>query len=91
MGRCIESIQRQTYQNYEHIISDGCSTDNTEELVRSYEDPHIKYIKVEGGPVAQMREAFALSRGEYITFLDDDDEYRPEKLQKQLVKIKAHY
>ena len=84
LGRCIESIQRQTYQNYEHIISDGCSTDNTEELVRSYNDPHIKYIKVEGGPVAQMREAFAISRGEYITFLDDDDEYRPEKLQKQL-------
>lgn len=84
LGRCIESIQRQTYQNYEHIISDGCSTDNTEDLVRSYNDPHIKYIRVEGGPVAQMREAFALSRGEYITFLDDDDEYRPEKLQKQL-------
>lgn len=84
ISRCIESIQHQSYQNYEHIIADGCSTDNTESVVLSYNDPRIKYIKVEGGPVAQMREAFALSQGEYITFLDDDDEYRPEKLQKQL-------
>ena len=89
LSRCIESIQKQTYQHYEHIISDGCSTDNTEEVVRSYNDPHIKYIRVSGGPIAQMREAFKLSKGEYITFLDDDDEYKEEKLQKQLELIES--
>ena len=84
ISRCIESIQNQTYQNYEHIIADGGS-DNTEEIVKSYNDPKIKYVRVsQGGPVAQTRASFGLSKGEFITFLDDDDEYLPEKLEKQL-------
>ena len=84
ISRCIESIQKQTYQNYEHIIADGGS-DNTEEVVMAYNDPHIKYVKVPvGGPVAQTATSFAMSKGEFITFLDDDDEYLPEKLEKQL-------
>ena len=84
ISRCIESIQRQSYQNYEHIVADGCSTDNTEDVVASYNDPHIRYIKVEGGPIEQTKAAFALSKGAYITFLDDDDEYLPTKIEKQL-------
>ncbi|MBQ0085563.1 MAG: glycosyltransferase [Prevotella sp.] len=89
ISRCIESIQKQTYQNYEHIIADG-GTDNTEEVVKSYNDPKIKYIKVsEGGPVAQTRVSFGLSKGEFITFLDDDDEYLPEKIEKQLELIQS--
>lgn len=82
--RCIESIQNQTYKNYEHIIADG-GNDNTEQIVLSYQDPHIKYIKVpEGGPIRQTKIAFEMSKGDFITFLDDDDEYLPEKLEKQL-------
>ena len=84
ISRCIESIQRQTYQNYEHIIADG-GDDDTEEVVKAYADPRIKYVKVPvGGPVAQTKTAFGMSSGEFITFLDDDDEYLPEKLEKQL-------
>lgn len=83
--RCIESIQNQTYQNYEHIIVDGNSTDNTEEIVRSYQDPHIKYIKLDTrGPQLQMRAGANIARGKYVTFLDDDDEYLPTKIQKQV-------
>ena len=89
ISRCIESIQNQTYQNYEHIIADG-GDDNTEEVVKSYNDPKIKYIKVcEGGPVAQTKASFSMSSGEDITFLDDDDEYLPEKLEKQLQLIQG--
>ena len=89
ISRCIESIQKQTYQNYEHIIADGGS-DNTEDIVKSYNDSKIKYIRVpEGGPVVQTSEAFKLSKGEFITFLDDDDEYLPEKLEKQLELIQS--
>lgn len=85
--RCIESIQNQTYKNYEHIIADG-GNDDTEKIVNSYNDPHIKYIKVVcGGPIIQTKKAFELSHGEYITFLDDDDEYLPLKLEKQLELI----
>lgn len=84
ISRCIESIQRQTYQNYEHIIADG-GDDDTEEVVKSYNDPRIKYVKVPvGGPYVQTKTAFGMSSGDYITFLDDDDEYMPEKLEKQL-------
>ena len=89
ISRCIESIQKQTYQNYEHIIADG-GTDNTEAVVKSYQDKHIKYIKVPvGGPIKQTKAAFEISRGDYITFLDDDDEYLPEKLFKQLELIQS--
>ena len=74
ISRCIESIQKQTYQNYEHILADG-GTDNTKQVVEVYNDLHIKYISVPvGGPVTQTREAFKISKGDFVTFLDDDDE-----------------
>lgn len=84
ISRCIESIQKQTYKNYEHIIADG-GTDNTRQIVEAYNDPRIKYLSVPvGGPPAQTKEAFKISKGDFVTFLDDDDEYLPEKLEKQL-------
>jgi len=89
ISKCIESIQKQTYQNYEHIIADGGS-DNTEEVIKAYNDPKIKYVRVPvGGPVAQTKVAFEMSKGDYITFLDDDDEYLPCKLEKQLQLIQS--
>lgn len=86
---CIKSIQRQTYRNYEHIIADG-GTDGTEEVVAglSKDDTHIRYIKVpSGGVIAQTKEAFKISKGEFITFLDDDDEYLPCKIERQIELI----
>ncbi len=83
--RCIESIQRQTYSNYEHIIVDGNSTDNTKEVVEAYNDPHIRYIKLDTrGPQVQMKAGSEVATGKYVTFLDDDDEYIPEKIAKQV-------
>lgn len=83
--RCIESIQRQTYHNYEHIIIDGNSPDDTEKVVLSYNDPHIVYKKLDTrGPEVQMRAGSKIAKGKYITFLDDDDEYLPEKIEKQV-------
>ena len=83
--KCIESIQNQTYQNYEHIIVDGNSEDNTEEVVKAYNDPHIKYFKLnERGPQVQMRAGSDVATGKYVTFLDDDDEYLTTKIEKQV-------
>lgn len=83
--RCIKSIQKQTYRNYEHIIIDGASNDNTEEVVRSYNDDHIKYKKMTNrGPQIQMRAGSDMAQGKYVTFLDDDDEYLPSKIEKQV-------
>ena len=47
LARCIESIQAQSFKDYEHIIVDGASTDNTENVVRAYNDPHINYIMLD--------------------------------------------
>ena len=88
--RCIESIQHQTYSNYEHIIVDGNSDDNTEDVVLSYHDPHIKFIKLDTrGPQLQMRAGADVARGDYVTFLDDDDEYLPTKIQKQVALFES--
>jgi len=84
--RCIESIQKQTYQNYEHIIIDGASTDNTREVVESYNDPHIRFIGLkENIPLPDTWElALSMYKGEFFTSLDDDDEYLPAKIEKQV-------
>lgn len=85
--RCIESIQNQTYQNLEHLIIDGASSDNTDEVVRSYNDSRIKYYKRDDAHSGQLDcFDFALEKatGEYLCFLDDDDEYLPEKIEKQI-------
>lgn len=90
ISRCIESIQNQTYQNYEHIIVDGNSTDNTREIVEEYasKDPKIIYIHLDlCGPRQQQEQGFLQSRGEFITFLDDDDEYLSNNLEKKLELI----
>lgn len=87
--RCIESIQKQTYQNYEHIIIDGASTDNTKEVVESYNDPHIRFIKLKKNiPLPETWElALSEYKGEFFTALDDDDEYLPTKIEKQVKKM----
>lgn len=85
LHKCIESIQKQTFKNYEHIIVDGNSEDNTEEVVKAYKDPHIKYVKLDKrGPQVQMRAGADIATGKYVTFLDDDDEYLPTKIEKQV-------
>lgn len=92
IGRCIKSIQSQTYTNLEHIIVDGASTDNTEEVVNSYNDSRIHYIKTsaeKSGLLECYDVAFSNTKGKYICFLDDDDEYLPTKIEKQVSLIES--
>lgn len=94
--KCIESIQKQTYLNYEHIIVDGNSSDNTREVVELYvdNDPKIKYIHLDYCGAEQLHQGFLASHGEYITFLDDDDEYLPVNLEEKynlLSKLDSSY
>ena len=90
--KSIESILNQTYQNFELIIIDDGSTDNTQEVVARYQDKRIRYIKnmtsKHGVSVARnigIRE----SVGKYITFNDSDDVFYPDKLEKQLAFLES--
>lgn len=84
----IKSLRAQTYQDWEVIVVDDVSRDNGPEMVENYvkNDKRIKLIKLEknsGGAVARNR-AIEEAKGKYIAFLDSDDLWQPEKLEKQV-------
>jgi len=86
IGMSIQSVLDQTYQDFEIIVVDDGSTDNIEEVVRSFSDPRIKYVKHQenrGGSAARNT-GIELAKGEFIAFQDSDDEWFPEKLAKQM-------
>lgn len=88
IGEAIESVIKQTYTNWELIICDDCSMDNSYEVALNYSkhDSRIKVIKnSENMRQAYSRNhAFKASRGEYIVILDSDDRMKPNKLERQL-------
>ena len=84
--RAIQSVLNQTYQDFEVIIVDDGSTDNTEEVVKSFNDPRIRYIRHEKnkGAATARNTGIKAARGKFIAFQDSDDEWLPEKLEKQM-------
>lgn len=89
--RAIESVQNQTYKNYEHIIIDGASTDNTEDIIKCYNDSKIRYIKLKENISVPKSYWLAAkcANGKYLTALDDDDEYINTKIEKQINLIES--
>lgn len=89
----IKSVLVQTYTDWELIIVDDCSTDNTDEVVRPFlSDLRICYIKNEkncGAAVSRNR-ALREAKGKWIAFLDSDDLWLPEKLEKQVSFMKTN-
>ena len=88
ISETIESIQTQTYTNWEIVIVDDCSTDNTKEVVDKYiaKDNRIKYhcLESNSGAAVARTKSMELADGEYIAFCDSDDLWMPDKLEKQL-------
>lgn len=84
----IESVGNQTYQNWELIIVDDCSTDRTTQIVRQYasEDGRIKLhiLKNNSGTAVARNHAINMANGKYIAFLDSDDIWHSHKLEKQV-------
>lgn len=82
----IQSVLDQTYQNWELIIVDDCSTDNTDDVVASIKDERIRYLKNEknSGAAVSRNRALREAKGRWIAFLDSDDLWMPEKLEKQI-------
>lgn len=85
--KTIQSVINQSYQNWELIIVDDCSTDNTDEAVLPFlNDRRIRYIKneVNSGAAISRNRALMEAKGKWIAFLDSDDLWVQEKLEKQI-------
>ena len=88
----IQSALNQTYQNFEIIITDDASTDNTVAEIKKIKDPRIKLIcfgKNQGGSVA-VNNGIEQSNGQYIAILNSDDVFLPDKLEKQVKFLDEH-
>src|SRR5512137_58568 len=85
LGCSISSVLGQTYGDFELIIVDDASTDNTAEVVSSFSDERVKYIRRErnGGVHAARNTGVRAAIGRFVGFNDDDDEWLPDKLQRQ--------
>lgn len=88
----IQSVQNQTYRDLEIVLVDDCSPDNSADIIKQMmvKDDRIHYFKLDensGAAVARNR-AIRESRGRYIAFLDSDDMWEPDKLEKELALMK---
>ncbi len=84
--RAIRSVLSQTFRDFEIIVVDDASTDDTREAVSGLADPRIRLVRREknGGAAASRNTGIAVARGQFVTFLDSDDEYLPTKLERQV-------
>ena len=92
---CIQSVLNQTYTDWELLIIDDCSTDSTYSKILSYsaKDSRIKVFRTSspsGGPSHPRNIGITHARGEYISFLDSDDLWLPNKLSEQIRYIQKH-
>lgn len=89
---CLSSILNQTYSNLEVIVVDDASDDKTESIVTSIDDSRIKYIRLRQNTQGTKPRNIGIenSHGKYIAFLDSDDTWLPNKIEKQLSYIKKN-
>lgn len=89
LKRAIESVLKQSFDDFELIVVDDASPDNTPDVVESIDDGRIRYIRLKknsGGPVARNT-GIKKARGRFIALLDDDDEWLPHRLELQVKKF----
>lgn len=88
----IKSVLNQTYNEWEMLIIDDCSSDSSPEIVKSFveKDSRIKYFKTESNQGVSYARNLAIknSSGQFIAFLDSDDQWESEKLEKQIGYMK---
>lgn len=92
LNRVIDSVLGQTYQELELIIVDDGSTDGTEELISNYQDQRIRYLKLDRNSFYCYAANYGLShcKGEYVAFINSDDLWMPDKLEKQIRFLKEN-
>lgn len=83
LARAVCSVQEQTWPDYEHIIVDDGSEDGTDRVVQGFNDARIRYVRFaeRRGANSARNAGLNLARGEWVTFLDSDDEFLPHRLE----------
>lgn len=89
---CIESVLNQTYQNFEIVIVDDCSSDGTVGVIRRFADPRVKLAvhKRNEGMNVTVEHCMKNCRGQYVANMCSDDVWLPEKLEKQVAFLERH-
>jgi teichuronic acid biosynthesis glycosyltransferase TuaG len=94
VGETIRSVLAQTHTDWEMLIAEDCSPDDTRAVVRDWTrtDPRIKLVELaaNGGPAAARNAALEQARGRWIAFLDSDDLWLPNKLERSIAHAQAH-
>ncbi|MFA5290708.1 MAG: glycosyltransferase [Candidatus Paceibacterota bacterium] len=92
LREAVDSILAQTFTDFEFIIVDDCSTDDSLKTLRSYRDPRIKILEssVNQGIPRQVNRGIAEARGKYIARMDSDDISLPDRFQKQYDFLESH-
>lgn len=90
----IQSVLNQTYENFEMILIDDCSPDNSATIIKEIaeKDSRIKYLKLEknSGAAVARNKGIELAKGKFIAFIDSDDKWYPDKLEKQIHFMTSH-
>ncbi len=91
LSRAIESVLQQTIDDFELILVDDASTDDTEQVVYGYDDPRITLLSHDDnrGGSAARNTGINNANGDFIAFLDSDDEWVPSKLEEQLNELRS--
>lgn len=95
LPRALESLLKQSHKNWEALIVDDASKDNTAEVMQQFvsTDKRIQFFQLEknGGACIARNVGIQHAKGTYITFLDSDDEYFPDKIEKQVALLKSSH
>jgi glycosyltransferase involved in cell wall biosynthesis len=91
LAGCLRSILGQTFTDFEVIVSDNASTDDTEAVARSFADDRVRYRRNDRniGPFPNMNHAISLARGDLVVVAHDDDLYLPEFLEREVAIMRS--
>lgn len=91
LRRAIESVLGQTYEDFELLVVDDASSDHTTDVVKSFSDTRVQYWcnDTNRGGAATRNRGISLAQAAYLAFLDDDDEWLPQKLEMQVALLES--
>ena len=90
LKECIDSVLNQTFKNLEIIVVDDGSTDDTPDILKKYSDAVIWVKQENAGPSAARNRGLEIAKGKYLCFLDADDRYKPNHLEKLVTFLEDH-